>query len=107
MNLRALKKREKRAMKELIRRGDYTASDFTPADGGESIYAPDALHKRHQRHGFVHPGPMPGTPLVWHCCSYEYDEWDASLPSVVLAEIRLAEETDWDALIRELDRTNS
>jgi hypothetical protein len=87
MNLRIIKKQCKQAMAVLIAEHGYKPSDFQPADGGESIYAPCGLEKRFDRNGFLEPGPLPGTPLLWRKVSYEYDDWDAFLPSEELRDI--------------------
>lgn len=97
MTLRALKKQEKRAVKTLIRKHGFSRSDFHPSDGSEAMDAPNNLAKRHNRHGFIDPGPMNGTPLVWERTSYEYDEWDARFPSDVLADL----EFDWSGAMDE------
>lgn len=87
MNRRTLKKLCKRAVPILIAKHRYKPEDFTPADGDESIYAPPGMEKQFVRHGFIELGPLKGTPLLWVKTSYEYDEWDATLPSEMLRDI--------------------
>lgn len=87
MNRRTLKKACKRAVPILIAQHRYKPEDFTPAEGDESIYAPPGMEKRFVRHGFIELGPLKGTPLLWVKTSYEYDEWDSTLPSEMLREI--------------------
>lgn len=87
MNLRIIKKQCKQAMAILIAEHGYRPSDFLPADGEEAVYAPCGMEKRYERHGFLEPGPLPGTPILWKKASYEYDEWDAYLPSEELRDI--------------------
>jgi len=87
VDLKELKKQCRAAVKILVRDHGYTLDQFTPADGDEAIYAPSNLDAKYQRHGFIEPGVHKGTPLYWYRSSYEYDEWDCTLPSVILAEI--------------------
>jgi hypothetical protein len=94
MNRRILKKRCKRAMEILIREHGYKPKDFAPSNGHESVYAPGGMEKQRTRRrwdveGFLNPGPLKGTPLLWERTSYEYDEWDAKLPTEVLAKIEM------------------
>lgn len=86
MNLRTLKKRCKLARDILIRDHGYRPEDFTLATGDESIYAPTNMEARFQRHGFLEPGPLPGTPLIWTQPDY-HGESDCYLASDVLADI--------------------
>jgi hypothetical protein len=85
-------------MKTLIHHHGYARSDFDSSDGTEAVYAPKDISKGSQERGFLRPGPKKGTPLVWYRSSYEYDEWDVTLPSDVLAMI----EFDWASAIKEL-----
>lgn len=114
MNLRVLKKRCKRAMEVLIAEHGYRRADFASADGSESLYAPLDLDEVHVRFrewsedrtylihgGFITPGVLPGTPLLWERTSYEYDEWDARLPSAVLRDIIEARHTNWAKMMAE------
>lgn len=87
MNRRTLKKKCRRAMAILIEQHGYGADSFKPADREEAVYAPAAMERRFVRHGFLNPGPLKGTPLLWTKDSYEYDEWSANLPCEVLNEI--------------------
>lgn len=87
MNLRTLKKHCKRAVAVLIEKHGYEASNFTPADGAEAFYAPPKMERRFVRNGFLCPGVLKGTPVIWRRVSAEYDEWDCSLPSELLADI--------------------
>lgn len=87
MNLRTLKKHCKRAVPILIRDHGYKTSDFTPAEGDETVDTPHGMEKRHEWRGFLRPGPLKGTPLLWCRVSHEYDEWEARLPSEWLKEI--------------------
>lgn len=94
MNRRILKKHCKQAMEILIREHGYRADQFAPSDGQESVDAPTNMEKRRRRRrfdvpGFLNPGPLKGTPLLWQRTSHEYDEWDAKLPTEVLAEIEM------------------
>ena len=87
MNLRTLKKHCQRAVVILIAEHGYKPSDFARSDGEEAISAPTRMERRFVRNGFLEPGPLKGTWLLWQKTSYEYDEWDADLPSVMLDEI--------------------
>ncbi len=91
MNRRTLKKKCRRAMEALIARHGYARDSFVASDGGESIYAPPGMERRFDRNGFLDPGPLKGTMLLWQKTSYEYDEWDAALPSEVLREVEFWE----------------
>ncbi len=93
MNRRTLKKKCSRAMSVLIAKHGYHAERFHAADGDETIDAPCRMEKRFVRHGFISPGVLKGTMLLWERTSYEYDEWDCTLPTEVLAEIE-----HWDSL---------
>ena len=95
MNRRILKKRCKRAMEILIRDHGYKPAAFRLATGDESIDAPTAMEAQFQRHGFLEPGPLPGTPLLWVRTSYECEEWDARLPCQRLEDIVHAEHTNY------------
>ncbi|CAB4137588.1 hypothetical protein UFOVP326_41 [uncultured Caudovirales phage] len=95
MNLRTLKKRCKLARDILIRDHGYRPKDFTLADGDESIDAPTNMEARFQNYGFLDPGPLPGTPLLWRRTNYEADEWDYSLPCEHLADIIYIEHTNF------------
>jgi hypothetical protein len=86
MNRRTLKKHCWRAAAILIAEHGYHADAFQTADGTETVDAPPSMERRAVEHGFLSPGPLKGTPLMW-----ELDhngEVDAKLPSEVLAEIR-------------------
>lgn len=87
MNRRILKKRCKRALAALIEKHGYSAETFIPAQGEESIDAPAGMKGRGVSAGWLNPGPLKGTPLIWRRVTYEYDEWDCFLPSLELAEI--------------------
>lgn len=87
MNRRVLKKRCKRAMEVLIANHGYRPDQFQRSDGQESIYTPAGMDKQFDERGFLEPGPLKGTPLLWEQVSYEYDEWDAKLPTEVLSDI--------------------
>ena len=93
MNRRILKKHCKRAMTTLIEKHGYSTKTFIPAQGEESIDAPAGMKGRgvltylDGSAGWLNPGPLKGTPLIWRQVSYEYDEWDCFLPSLELAEI--------------------
>lgn len=86
MNLRTLKKHCRRAVATLIEKHGYKPEDFTPADGSESIYAPPGMERQYV-HGSFLDRVLPGTPLLWQKTSYEYDEWDAYLPSEFLKDL--------------------
>jgi hypothetical protein len=94
MNLGGLRRRERQAMHELISRGILKRDEFAMADGdgSETVSAPSDLHKRYARHGYV-SNLLRRTPVVWQKVSYEYDEYDAYLPSEILA----LHDFDWDA----------
>lgn len=103
MNRRTLKKHCQRAMRILIEKHNYDLGDFHPSDGNESIYAPKGMERRFVWHGFLEPGPLKGTPLLWERTSYEYNEWDCALPSAVLADIEFwngLTDDDWQAMIK-------
>lgn len=87
MNRRTLKQHCRRAVRILIAEHGCRAEDFQPSDGEEAVDAPTRMERRFVEHGFLHPGPLAGTPLLWLKASYEYDEWDAHLPSEFLKEI--------------------
>lgn len=87
MDLRALKKRCKEAVEVLVRDHGYSRDAFSLADGSEAFDAPHGLEKRFTWEGWIEPGVLKGTPVYWHRCSYEYDEWDCKLPSEMLDEI--------------------
>lgn len=93
MNRRILKKQCKRAMRILIERHGYRRDDFVAAEGDESIDAPTNMERRFVKtylpggNSWLHPGPLKGTPLLYEQTSYEYDEWDARLPTHILNEI--------------------
>lgn len=100
MNLRTLKKKCQRAVKELVEKHGYKESDFTPADGSEAIYAPHGMERRFTEWrlrgrvistDFLQPGLLKGTLLYWYRCSYEYDEWDCKLPTDMLEDINFDE----------------
>ncbi|MDN5006425.1 hypothetical protein ACFQZO_37060 [Bradyrhizobium sp. GCM10027634] len=105
MNLRILKKQCKQAMVVLIAEHGYKPCQFVAADGDESVYAPVGMEARHDRNGFLQPGPLPGTPLIYRRVSVEYDEWDSFLPSEELRDIihwmhfrpSKEEVAEWDA----------
>lgn len=106
MNRRTLKKLCHRAKAELIATGQFNASDFDSADGEETIDAPRGMETRFIRNGFLEPGPLKGTPLMWFRTSYEYDEGDYKLPTAILADIKLWENFDYDEY-RELESPQS
>lgn len=91
MNRRTLKKKCQRAMQALIERHHYPVKSFVMADGEEAIDAPPNMERRFVRHGFMNPGVLKGTPLLFERASHEYDEWDYALPSRRLDEIELWE----------------
>jgi hypothetical protein len=91
VNRRILKKLCKQAVPVLVDRYGFAADAFHPAAGDEAIDAPRGIEPRHQSHGFLHPGPLRGTPLLWERTSWEYEEWDCRLPSEVLADCRFWE----------------
>lgn len=95
MNRRTLKKHCIRAKAFLIAKHDYREEAFSPANGEESVYAPTRMERRFVRHGFLDPGPLKGTPLLWERTSYECDDWDCSLPSEILAHIQSWENFDY------------
>ena len=102
MNIRAIRKREFRCRAKLIKTGDYSASDFTPADGDEALCAPSDLPERHQSpHGFVRWGVLKGVPLVWITSGYYEPETDAHLPSELWNEWKFVNETEWDKVAAE------
>ena len=98
MNRRTLKKKCKRAMAVLIEKHGYRPDQFLPADGWEAIDAPKSMEGRFVRRGFLEPGPLKGTPLLWCQVSYECDEWDADLPTRVLADIEFWESMSTEEL---------
>lgn len=87
MNRRTLKKHCKRAMKVLIERHGFPADSFHPADGDETLEAPNGMERRFVRRIWLEPGPLPGTMLLWLRTSYECEEWDCELPSETLATL--------------------
>lgn len=87
MNRRTLKKKCHRAVRVLVEKHGYSLRQFKPSDGEESIDAPVGMERRFVRGNWLEPGPLKGTPLLWEKTSYEYDEWDAELPTEVLAKI--------------------
>lgn len=90
MNRRILKKHCARAREILIAEHRYRPGDFVRADGEESIDAPRNMPARQVRpHGWLEPGPLKGTWLLWQQASVEYDEWDLKLPTDVLADINV------------------
>lgn len=89
IDLSTLKDRCESAMRELIAKHGYGLHDFGRAHGDEAIDAPADLDARFSQNGFIEPGPLKGTALLFRRTSYEYDEWDYELPSGCLAEIEL------------------
>lgn len=95
MNRRTLKKHCKRAVPILIAEYGYHETDFMPADGSETIDAPTRMERQYVERGFLKPGALRGTMIIWQRTSYEYDEWDCKLASELLDEIRWVEKQDW------------
>lgn len=91
MNRRTLKKHCARARESLIREHGYRPENFVRSKGDETIDAPPAMERSFVQRGFLEPGPLRGTWLLFQRTSYEYDEWDYSLPNEVLGEI-----THWE-----------
>lgn len=94
MNLRTLKKHCIRAKAVLIAEHGYREDAFSPASGEETIDPPFGMERRFVRYGFLYPGPLKGTPLLWTRTSYECDDWDCSLPTELLAQIKASENFD-------------
>lgn len=90
--LRQLKKREKKAVRRLMVEFGYKPSDFTPSDGRESIAAPPDAPLRYTRNGFLHPGPLKGTPIFCKKIDYYSDDRQETLPSELLYDERFAVE---------------
>lgn len=101
MNLRILKKLCKRAVPILVGQYGYRLESFTVADGSEAIDAPVGMERRFVRHGFIDPGLLKGTPVIWQRVSYEYDEWDCFLPSEILSEHEFWK--DWEPSAEDLE----
>jgi len=78
MNLHALKTECERAVSVLVEKYGYKPDAFNPADGDETVAAPKDMEPRFVRHGFLEPGPLPGTPVCW-LVDY-YGEGDCYLP---------------------------
>lgn len=97
MNRRTLKKHCKRAVPILIERYGYKPDAFNPADGSETVDAPTSMERRNVRHGFLEPGPLPGTPVCW-LIDY-FGEGDCYLPSEMLKDREFEENCpdDWMA----------
>lgn len=89
MNRRTLEKHCARAMQTLIAEHGYRADQFSPSDGEESIDAPSGMERRFVWRGWLRPGPLRGTMLLWRKTSYETDEWEPILPTQMLADIQL------------------
>lgn len=87
MNRRTLKKHCQRAVPILIAQHGYAAASFHPSDGQEAMDAPLAMERQFVRNGFLEPGPLKGTPLLWERTSYECEEWESRLPSEVLSDL--------------------
>lgn len=94
MNRRILKKRCKHAMQVLIREHGYRLDQFAPSNGEETIDLPHGFDKRDRAAyrtefgGWLEPGPLKGTPLLWeHHHTEDADEWDCKLPSEVLQDL--------------------
>lgn len=87
MNRRTLKKHCKRAMEVLIRDHCYHPDDFTLSDGDDSLDAPRGMERRFVRNGFLEPGPLKGTPIVWDKVDYFSNDMDCALPSEVLRDL--------------------
>jgi len=95
MTLRGLKKRERRAVRKLVKKHGYRRSDFNRSDGTETLYAPSNLKSNRVEFGrFV--SPLIGTLLYWYTSDYYSGEQDVKFPSDVLDEV----EFDWDAEAR-------
>ncbi len=98
MNRRTLKKHCIGAKAVLIARHGYSEAAFSAARGDESIYAPSAMERRHVSNGFLDPGPLKGTPVLWERVSVEYDEWDCFLATERLEQIEAYENFDADMM---------
>ena len=96
MNRRTLKKHCKRAVSALIAEHGFRADQFKPSDGEEAVSTPFGMERQFDRNGFLDPGPLKGTPLLWQRTSYEYDEWDAYLPSQVLNDLKFWADFDYE-----------
>ena len=88
MNLRHLKKREKRAKKELIKLGALRESDFDTGITAEDypLDAPNDLHRRYVDELGHLRKMLNGTPVVSRVSGYYEPEWECELPSVYLDE---------------------
>lgn len=100
MNLRTLKKHCIRAKATLIAEHGYREDAFSPASGEETIDAPSRMERRFVCRGFLDPGPLKGTPLLWSRTSYECDDWDCFLPTELLAQIKAWENFDEAEYVR-------
>jgi hypothetical protein len=90
MNRRTLKKHCDRARRVLIAEHGYKPADFERAKGEESVDAPPAMERRFVTgFGFLDPGPLKGTWLLWEKCDYYSNDWDCKLPLEHLREIEL------------------
>ncbi|MBN8960559.1 MAG: hypothetical protein J0H71_05460 [Rhizobiales bacterium] len=101
MNRRTLKKHCRRAMAILIDQYGYNEKDFQPSNGEETIDAPLRMERRFVRDGWLEPGLLKGTPLHWPIYDHPYDDGGPKLPSDILAELRMWENTSDDE-IREM-----
>lgn len=100
MNRRTLKKHCARARESLIREHGYRGENFVRSEGNEAIYAPPTMERRFVQSGFLEPGPLRGTWLLFERTSYEYDEWDYFFPSEVLSEITRWENISDEDVVR-------
>lgn len=87
MNRRTLKKLCKRATATLVNQYAYRPDQFAPSDGQEAVDAPAGMERRSVWKGWLHPGPLKGTPLYYYRTSWECEEWGCKLPTDVLAEL--------------------